>query len=136
MKLQPNKRQAADVASLLVECGVRTVVINACRSAAGSNEASNIASLLVQTGIRVAVGMSFNVFSLSADQFMRDFYNQFLGQRTSPIAAVSRARGELRWNSTRMSKNHTKVSIEDYLVPIIHCQESEIEELRQGVPVF
>ena len=136
MKLQPDERQAADVASLLVECGVRTVVINACRSAAGSNEASNIASLLVRTGIRVAVGMSFNVFSLSADQFMRDFYNQFLGQRTSPIAAVSRARGELRRNSTRMSKYHTKVSIEDHLVPIIHCQESEIEELRQAAPLF
>ena len=136
MKLQPDERQAADVASLLVECGVRTVVINACRSAAGSDEASNIASLLVRTGIKVAIGMSFNVFSLSADQFMRDFYNQYLGQRTSPIAAVSRARGELRRNSTRMSKYHTKISIEDHLVPIIHCQESEIEELRQAAPAF
>ena len=134
MKLQPDERQAADVASLLVECGVRTVVINACRSAAGSNEASNIASLLVRTGIRIAVGMSFNVFSLSADQFMRDFYNQYLGQRTSPIAAVSGARGESRRNSTRMSKYHTMISIEDHLVPIIHCQESEIEELREAAP--
>ncbi|KAL8663145.1 MAG: hypothetical protein Q9202_004077 [Teloschistes flavicans] len=132
MKLQPDERQAADVASLLVQCGVRTVVINACRSAAGSNEASNIARLLVRTGIRVAVGMSFNVFSLSADQFMRDFYEHFLGQQTSPIAAVSHARGELRRNSTRMSKYHTKISIEDHLVPIIHCQESEIEELQQA----
>lgn len=132
MKLQPDERQAADVASLLVQCGVRTVVINACRSAAGSNEASNIARLLVRTGIRVAVGMSFNVFSLSADQFMRDFYKHFLGQQTSPIAAVSHARGELRRNPTRMSKYHTKISIEDHLVPIIHCQESEIEELQQA----
>ena len=135
MNLQPDERQATDVAALLVECGVRIVVINACRSAAGSNEASNIASLLVRTGIRIAVGMSFNVFSLSADQFMRNFYNQYLGQRISPIVAVSRARGELRQNSIRMSKYHTKVSLEDHLVPIIHCQESEIEELRQAAPV-
>ena len=135
MKLQPDERQATDVASLLVECGVRIVVINACRSAAGSNEASNIASLLVRTGISIAIGMSFNVFSLSADQFMRDFYNQYLGQRISPIAAVSRARRELRRDTTRMSKYHTKISLEDHLVPIIHCQESEIEILRQAAPV-
>ena len=135
MKLQPDEKQASDVASLLVECGVRIVVINACRSAAGSNEASNIASLLVRTGISIAVGMSFNVFSLSADQFMRDFYNQYLGHRISPIVAVSRARRELRRNSTRMSKYHTKVSLEDHLVPIIHCQESEIKDLRQAAPV-
>lgn len=136
MKLQPDERQAADVASLLVECGVRIVVINACRSAAGSNEASNIARLLVRTGIRVAVGMSFNVFSLSADQFMRDFYNHYLGQRISPIAAVSRARTELRRNSTRMSKYHTNINLEDHLVPIIHCQESEIESLQQAAPAL
>ena len=135
MKLQRDERQAADVASLLVECGVRIVVINACRSAAGSNEASNIASLLVRTGISIAVGMSFNVFSLSADQFMRDFYSHYLGQRISPIAAVSRARGELRRNSTRMSKFHTKVNLEDHLVPIIHCQESEIDNLQQASSV-
>ena len=67
---------------------------------------------------------------------MRDFYHQFLGQRISPIEAVSRARGELRRSSTRMSKYHTKVSIEDHLVPIIYCQESEIEELRQAAPVI
>lgn len=134
IKLQPDEREAADVASLLVEYGVRTFVINACRSAAGSNEASNIASFLVRTGIRVAVGMSFSVFSLTADQFMRDFYDQFLGQRTSPIAAVSHARRELRQNSTRMSKYHTKVRIEGHLVPIIHCQESEIEDLLQAAP--
>ena len=135
MKQEPDERQAADVASLLVECGVRIVVINACRSAVGSNEASNIASLLVRTGISIAVGMSFNVFSLSADQFMRDFYNQYLGQRISPIAAVSNARGGLRRNSTRMSKYHTKVSLEDHLVPVIHCQESVIESLQQAAPV-
>lgn len=135
MKLQPDEKQATDVASLLVECGVRIVVINACRSAAGSNEASNVASLLVRTGISIAIGMSFNVFSLSADQFMRDFYNQYLGQKISPIVAVSRARRELRRNSTRMSRYHTKVSLEDHLVPIIHCQESEIEYLRQAAPV-
>lgn len=134
-KLQPDERQAADVASLLVKCGVRIVVINACRSAAGSNEASNIASLLIRTGISIAVGMSFNVFSLSADQFMRDFYKRYLGQQISPIAAVSRARGELRRNSTRMTKYHTKVDLEDHLVPIIHCQESEIEYLQQATPV-
>lgn len=95
MKLQPNKRQAADVASLLVKCGVQTVIINAYRLAAVSNKASNIASLLVQTGIRIAVGMSFNIFSLSADQFMRNFYNQYLGQQILPITAVSCARREL-----------------------------------------
>ena len=134
IKLQPDEREAADVASLLVECGVRTVVINACRSAAGSNEASNIVNFLVRTGVRVAVGMSFNVFSLTADQFMRDFYDQFLGQRISPIAAVSHARRKLRQNSTRMSKYHTKVSIEDHLVPIVHCQESEIDDLQQAAP--
>ena len=130
VKLQPDERQATDVASLLVECGVRIVVINACRSAAGSNEASNIASLLVRTGISIAVGMSFNILSLSADQFMREFYNQYLGQRISPIAAVSTARGELRRNSNRMSKYHTKVSLEDHLVPIIHCRESETTNLQ------
>lgn len=135
MKLHPDERKAADVASLLVDCGVRTVVINACRSAAGSNEASNIASLLVHTGIQAAVGMSFNVLSLSADQFMREFYKYFLGQRTSPISAVSYARQELRNNSTRMSKYHTKVTMEDHLVPIMHCQKSEVRDFQQAASI-
>ena len=79
--------------------------------------------------------MSFNVLSLSADQFMREFYNQFLGQRISPITAISHAREELGRNPIRMSKYYTKVSIEDHLVPIMHCQRSEIGEFRQAEPL-
>lgn len=134
MRPEPDEREAEKVASLLAGSGVTTVVINACRSAAGLNEASNIARLLVQTGIKFAIGMSFNVLSLSADRFMRDFYNHFFAYAVSPIEAVSYARGQLRRNTERMSKYHTKVNIEDHLVPIIHCQESELSDFHRQLP--
>ena len=134
MRPESDEREAEKVASLLVGSGVTTVVISACRSAAGLNEASNIASLLVQTGIKFAIGMSFNVLSLSADRFMRDFYNHFFAYAVSPIEAVSYARGQLRRNTERMSKYHTKVNIEDHLVPIVHCQESELSNLLRQLP--
>ena len=125
MRPELDEKEAKKVASLLVGSGVTTVVINACRSAAGSNEASNIACTLVRNGIKTAIGMAFNVLSLSADQFMKDFYYHYFVQTALPIQAVSYARGELRRDSSRMSKYHTKVNLEDHLVPIIHCQESE-----------
>lgn len=134
MRPEQDEKGAEKVASLLVESGVSTVVINACRSAAGSNEASNIASILVQSGVKTAIGMSFNVLSLSADRFMRDFYYHFFVQAASPVQAVSYARGELRRDSSRLSKYHTNVNIEDHLVPIIHCQESELSNFLKHVP--
>ena len=110
-------------------------MINACRSAAGANEASNIASLLVQKGVKNAIGMSFNVLSLSADQFMKDFYKTFLGQDATPMEAVTYARGQLRQYSARKTKFNTQVDLEDHLVPQIHCQESEIPDTYVAQPV-
>ena len=128
---EPDEIEAEKVASLLVESGVNTVVINACRSGPGCNEASNIANLLVQTGVKVAIGMSFNVLSLSAERFMGYFYHHLLAQLASSIEAVAYARGQLRRSSARMSKYHTKVNLEDHLVPVIHCQESELSNFHQ-----
>ena len=132
--LQPENISAEKVAFLLAKYGVTTVVINACRSATASDGSSNIASLLVRSGIKVAIGMSFNVLSLSADQFMRDFYNAFLGQSASAVEAVSFARDRMRQDKGRMSKYHTQIEIEDHLVPILHCQESELQEFIQCFP--
>lgn len=109
-------------------------MINACRSAAGLNEASNIARLLVQTEIKFAIDMSFNVLSLSTDRFIKDFYNHFFAYAISPIKAVSYTRGQLRRNTKRMSKYHTKVNIENHLVPIVHCQESELSDFHRQLP--
>ncbi len=131
---EPHEVPAEDVAALLSKHGVSTVVINACRSAAGANEASNIASLLVQEGLKNAIGMSFNVLSLSADQFMKDFYKTFLGQDATPMEAVTYARGQLRQYSARTTKFNTQVDLEDHLVPQIHCQESEIPDTYVAQP--
>ena len=116
------------MATLLIKHEVSTVVINACRSAAGINESSNLASLLVQKGVKNAIGMSFNVLSLSADIFMNEFYKIFLGQSTTPIEAVAYARGQLRQHSARKTKFNTKVDLEDHMVPQVHSQESEIPD--------
>ena len=127
--IEPDDVPAQKVASLLVDYGVTTVVMNACRSATAFNDLSNAASLLVRNGIKTAIGMSFNVYSTSADSFTSDFYHHWMGQDVSILQAMSYARRRLRQNKMRISKYNTKVELEDYVVPILYYQESELHSL-------
>ena len=103
--------------------------MNACRSATASNELSNAASSLVRHGIKTAVGMSFNIYSRSADRFMKEFYGYYIGQNVSILQAVAYARSTLRQNKMRMSRYHTEVELEDHVVPILYHQESALRHL-------
>jgi hypothetical protein len=130
MRSQPHEKPAEDLASILVARGISTVVINACRSSIGYRQASNVSSILVKAGIKTVIGMAFNILSLTAGVFMKEFYQCFLGQSLSATRAISYARGVLRQQPIRTTKFYTQVELEDYLVPVIHCNRSEVSDLQ------
>jgi tetratricopeptide (TPR) repeat protein len=129
----PDEIPAEKLALLLSRCGVRIVVINACRSASRTDQSSNIARLLVKLGIQVAIGMSYNVLSLTAERFMSAFYNYFLRANISAIQSVYLARKALRKFPERKTKFDTKINLDDHFIPVTHCIELEkasLEHLR------
>ncbi|KAK3900331.1 CHAT domain-containing protein, partial [Staphylotrichum tortipilum] len=115
---------AETLAELLGSYGVRTVVLNACRSAfEDSGQAANLAKTLIQQGIDTAVAMAYNVTDVAAKLFFRVFYEQLLCHRASPFLAMQAARQCLIGNQVRKTKYRTQATVDDYLVPSLYMRE-------------
>jgi tetratricopeptide (TPR) repeat protein len=128
--------------SLANECGVRTVVLNACRSAyQGSADddtnnldrpTSSFAHAVLAAGVPTVVAMSFNVYVTSAKTFMEEFYRQ-LQQGQALGVAASLARKHLSIDQARF---HQDISdIDDWLVPVIYQYDADLKvELSEVEP--
>lgn len=120
--------------SLANECGVRAVVLNACRSAyqesadANANNldrpTSSFARAVLAAGVRAVVAMSFNVYVTSAKTFMEEFYRQLQKGQALGVAA-SLARKHLSIDQARF---HQDISdIDDWLVPAIYQHGADLK---------
>jgi len=117
----------AEFGALASECGVRAVVLNACRSAYQessiyddlrlSRPAASFAHLLLVAGVPAVVAMSFNVYVASAKRFMEEFYRQLERGQTLNVAA-SLARKHLSTDRNRFHQDSSE--IDDWLVPTIY----------------
>ncbi len=124
----------AEFAALASECGVRAVVLNACRSAyqepndnADSSRARPAASFaysLLTAGVPAVVAMNFNVYVVSAKRFMEEFYRQLERGQTLSVAA-SLARKHLSTDRTRFHQDSSE--IDDWLVPAIYQAGFELQ---------
>ena len=130
--VRAEKISARRLANLIAGYGIDTVVINACRSAAGAHSASNVARMLIEAGVRNAVGMSYNVLSHTAELFMSSFYESLLGHSASAVGAASQARSALCNSPLRSTNYGTQLRLEDYIIPIIHCSESTISHFSES----
>lgn len=120
--------------ALATDCGVRAVVLNACRSAYQESTdtdignvdrpAASFAHSLLTAGVRAIIAMSFNVYVTSAKTFMEEFYSQLQRGQALSVAA-SLARKHLSVDRTRF---HQDVSdIDDWLVPAIYQTGADIK---------
>ncbi len=109
------------------ECGVRAVVLNACRSAYQESAsestdnrdrpAASFADSLLSAGLPAVIAMNFNVYVTSAKAFMEDFYREL--QRGRPLGlAASHARKHLSIDRERFHQDTS--DIDDWLVPVVY----------------
>ncbi len=120
---------AKQLARLIASYGIDTVVINACRSAAGAGSASNMARMLIEAGVKTAIGMAFNVLSQTADIFMNNFYRTFLGQGRSTLNAFYQARLALKSSSLRTTIFGTQLLLKDHIIPVLHCSKASLDDM-------
>jgi hypothetical protein len=74
----PHHKKATDVAMVLINYGIRVVIMNACRSSISASNPelsamSGVALTLIESGISVALGMSYNISQGGAEKFVRAF---------------------------------------------------------------
>lgn len=112
---------AQDVARILAQYGVNTVILNACQSAVEDGNAdSNLAKHLTRSGITSVVAMSFNVLDRAAMIFTKAFYQQYVTNQCSVWRSVQSARKALRTHALRQSKYGTSVDVLDFFVPKLY----------------
>jgi CHAT domain-containing protein len=90
------------VAQVLLDSGVRLVVLTACQSAMGSSDDAfgSVAAQLIRSGIDAVAAMSASVLAVSASRYAEAFY-QALATGTPAPLAQERARQALYDNPRR-----------------------------------
>jgi hypothetical protein len=116
---------AEQLAEILAKHQVKTVILNACRSAVeGEKPEANLARTLIQAGMGTVIGMSYKVLDRSAGLFMHVLYDQLVSNNLPPLFAIQGARQYLIDHPSRLSKFNTSIEVDDYLVPIIYLRDS------------
>ena len=117
----------ADLATLLVERGVRILFLNACSSAFSRGIAlQNFAHQVVSAGIPAVLAMSFAVLSDSATKVMEEIYSHFIVSSQSLLEAVRKSRQTLRTASLRETNiDKKKVEVDDFLTPVLYQSTSD-----------
>ena len=116
---ETNLVPAADVADLLEANAVRTVILNACRSARGSSLESSIIGAFLRRGVEHVAAMNYMIISLSVQIFTACVYRCLMQQGASLASAVHFARKIMKSSTERVSRIGTTVNIDDFVVPLI-----------------
>lgn len=132
--MQSDKVDAAALAELITKHCIDTVVLNACESAKGAASASNLAHVLTDAGVKTTIGMSFEVLSLSAELFMKAFYEVLLTHDGHALDAVSRARAALLGMPKRETRYGVQIDLYDHIIPIVHSSQASLSEFLQEQP--
>ena len=118
--------------TLLNECGVPLVLLNACQSAQGdqSNPFSSIATRLLEAGVGGVLSMSHSVLVVTAARFVGAFYGTLVGGAT-----VGRAADEARRALVQDTRRHAVsrssdapeevVDLKDWFLPVLYQQRAD-----------
>ncbi|KAL9089715.1 MAG: hypothetical protein Q9159_002362 [Coniocarpon cinnabarinum] len=117
----PISKPATDIASLLAQYRVPSVVLNACLSgtAASSNQNGNLAYSLIQAGIQNVVAMAYRSKVDTATAFVKSFYESLLICRASIHDSVQRGRQILREQPVREARFGESVRCDDWF-SVVH----------------
>ena len=117
---------AGAVATLLAQHRIPMAVLNSCQSAKHPNDDSSLAERLAASGVRVVVGMAYSVTPAAVDRAMPAFYRA-IAEGQSPVAAVKECRGELLADPVREVRPQTRISLQDWVVPIVYQQADDVD---------
>ena len=90
---KPDLKDAGQLASLLRDCRIPAVVMNACQSGMVDEQAddpfASVAAAMLRAGVRGVVAMAYSLYVSGAQEFLPGFYRELF--RTGDIARATRA---------------------------------------------
>jgi tetratricopeptide (TPR) repeat protein len=141
---------AERLGTLLNECGIPLVVLNACQSAQPDerNPFGSVAARLIESGIGGVVAMNYSVLVEAAKRLAGSFYGG-LAQGHSVGAALDEARYDLLADTKRHTRYHPErgeetIHLQDWFLPALYQQAEDLtpfpasptspspDELRSG----
>ncbi|KAK4186668.1 CHAT domain-protein [Podospora australis] len=128
LKMKKDLHSGEEIAQMLSKAGVRTVVLNACNSAASAFPGSNLAELLLShSRVQSVLAMSYKIVEEAVEIFMSAFYQSLLAQQVSINTATRVARSALLQNKSRRAKYMHNVQLSDYIVPVLYTRAPTLE---------
>ena len=122
---EPDYITAEQLSTLLHECSVPGVVLNACQAAMLDERAedpfASVAAALLRAGMRSVVAMAYSLYVSGAQQFLPAFYGR-LFETASVAEAVRAGRQQMRAHPDRVCARG-KFPLHDWLLPVLYEQD-------------
>jgi hypothetical protein len=120
----PDAISAEKLSTLLRECAVPAVVLNACQSAmldANSEDAfASVATALLKSGIRSVVAMSYSLYVSGAERFLPAFYRSLFTEGSMPHAV--RSGRQKMWQDNNRVCVRGYYPLQDWVLPVLYQQ--------------
>jgi tetratricopeptide (TPR) repeat protein len=116
--------------TLLQECGVPLMVLNACQSAQGdqTNPFSSVAARLIEAGVGGVLSMSHSVLVVTAARFVKAFYQALVSGETVG-RATDEARRALVQDARRLPLEREGegawLDLHDWFLPVLYQQQAD-----------
>lgn len=124
---------AERLGSLLNECGIPLMILDACQSAEpdDKNPFGSVAARLIESGVGGVVAMNYSVLVETSKRLIGHFYTS-VAKGESISAALGTARMELLANTSRhhyfspREQKEIDVELQDWFVPALYQQADEL----------
>ena len=122
---EPYLVTAEKLSSLLKECAVPGVVLNACQSAMVGGDShdpfASVATALLRAGMRNVVAMAYSLYVSGAQQFLPAFYRRLF--EAGSVAVAVRAGRQQMWEHDKRTCVRGEFPLQDWLLPVLYQQD-------------
>ena len=122
---EPYPVTAEKLSSLLKECAVPGVVLNACQSAMVGGDShdpfASVATALLRSGMRDVVAMAYSLYVSGAQQFLPAFYRRLF--EAGSVAVAVRAGRQQMWEHDMRTCVRGEFPLQDWLLPVLYQQD-------------
>ncbi|HLP92287.1 MAG TPA: tetratricopeptide repeat protein [Nostocaceae cyanobacterium] len=140
--------EASELADLLTGKGVPVCIVDACQSAkqvkydpqnsegtAGENtdvevRDTSLGSRLMSAGMQMVIAMSYSITVSASAMLMKEFYQHLFDSKLI-TEAIRLGRRELFNNRERQAYHNKFVELEDWLLPVVYCNQKVNLNLRR-----
>jgi hypothetical protein len=128
LEFRPQRKSAAEVASLLERNKVLCVALNSCESAVvDKGKDANLARIFTGKGIGNVLAMSFRVSPAAARTFYMRFYERFFLHQDSFATAAGYGRTALFERGERRNNMGQDVQLRDDYVPVTYSTGTDVK---------